>query len=92
MSKLLWAFEFTSPIDPATGAPFPVHVDPFDHARYTKGNVSRPMPFPLGIKVRSAKRAATIDRERAEMVASVFKHFPETPEPAWWASIQPKGH
>lgn len=84
MVKLLWAFDFSSPVDESTGQPYQVDVD---LARFTTGNVMRRLPFPLSIKVRSAKRAETIDRERAEVTSQIFDNYPESKMPAGWPHI-----
>ena len=60
-SKLLWAFEFSEPVDPATGKVMP--LDPND---YNPGILQAPLPFKVQIKVRSKAHEATILREHAE--------------------------
>jgi hypothetical protein len=38
----------------------------------------------MSAQVRSEKRAATIDRERAEAVKDVFSRFEVAEKPSWW--------
>ena len=53
MAKLLWAFEFSSPIDAVTGKPKPVDVS---LKAFTRGNVMRPFEYSLNIKVSDSCR------------------------------------
>lgn len=63
-SKLLWAFEFSEPVDPVTGKV--MHLDP---EAYNPGILQAPLPFKVGIKVRSEKHRETIRREHREALA-----------------------
>lgn len=57
-AKLLWAYEFSEPIDPATGRAIPLDVD-----AYNPGILQAPLQFNVQIKVRSENYAATIKKE-----------------------------
>lgn len=57
-AKLLWAFEFSEPVDPTTGK-----VIPLDTNAYNPGILQAPLPFQVQIKIRSQKHAATLKRE-----------------------------
>lgn len=59
-AKLLWAYEFAEPIDPATGK-----VMPLDPDRYNPGILQAPLPFKVRITPRSEQHVATIRRELA---------------------------
>jgi hypothetical protein len=59
-AKLLWAFEFSEPIDPATG-----QVQPLDANAYTSSNLVCPLPFKVRIKTRSQQHAEVIEKEVA---------------------------
>jgi len=63
-SKLLWAFEFSEPVDPATG-----QMIPLDENAYTDGILKMPLPFKVQVKPRSPEHVATIKRERAAALA-----------------------
>jgi hypothetical protein len=57
-AKLLWAYEFSEPVDPATGK-----IIPLDGNAYNSGILQAPLPFNVQIKVRSEAHAATIKKE-----------------------------
>ena len=57
-AKLLWAFEFSEPIDPVTGK-----VQPLDPDAYTSANLVCPLPFKVNIKPRSPAHIEVIKRE-----------------------------
>ena len=57
-AKLLWAFEFSEPIDPATG-----QVQPLDPDAYTSANLVCPLPYKVHIRPRSEAHVAVIKRE-----------------------------
>lgn len=59
-AKLLWAFEFSEPVDPVTG-----QVMPLDPDAYNPGILQAPLPFRVGIKPRSPKHVAIIREELA---------------------------
>jgi cytochrome P450 len=60
-AKLLWAYEFSEPVDPRTGK-----VIPLDPEAYNPGILQAPLPFKVRIKVRSAAHRAVIEREHAQ--------------------------
>ncbi|KAM5354649.1 hypothetical protein ACJ41O_001296 [Fusarium nematophilum] len=60
-SKLLWAFEFSEPVNPETGK-----VMPLDPDAYNPGILQAPLPFKVGIKPRSQAHVATIEREYSD--------------------------
>jgi cytochrome P450 len=60
-SKLLWAFEFSEPVDPVTGK-----VSPLDPEAYNPGILQAPLPFKVGIKVRSKKHVEIIRKEHSD--------------------------
>jgi hypothetical protein len=57
-AKLLWAFEFSEPIDPVTGK-----VQPLDENAYTSSNLVCPLPYRVSIKPRSDEHLAVIRRD-----------------------------
>jgi hypothetical protein len=57
-AKLLWAYEFSEPVDPATGETIPLDT----HA-YNAGILQAPLPYKVQIKPRSEQHVATIQRE-----------------------------
>lgn len=57
-AKLLWAFEFSEPIDPVTG-----EVQPLDPNAYTSANLVCPLPYKVNIKPRSPAHIEVIKRE-----------------------------
>ncbi|KAJ2894350.1 putative cytochrome P450 oxidoreductase [Zalerion maritima] len=57
-SKLLWAFEFSEPVDGKTGKT--IRLDP---EAYNPGILQAPLPFKVGIKVRSEMHKSTILKE-----------------------------
>ncbi|KAL2847563.1 cytochrome P450 [Aspergillus pseudoustus] len=59
-AKLLWAYEFSEPVDPITG-----EVIPLDVNAYNPGILQAPLPFNVQIKPRSEQHAATIKKELA---------------------------
>ncbi|CAI4218720.1 unnamed protein product [Parascedosporium putredinis] len=59
-AKLLWAFEFAEPLDPATGKV--QHLDP---DAYTSSNLVCPLPFKVRIKPRSETHVEIIKKEVA---------------------------
>lgn len=59
-AKLLWAYEFSEPVDPASG-----DVIPIDENAYNAGILQAPLPFKVQIKPRSAQHAATVKKELA---------------------------
>lgn len=60
-ANLLWAFEFSEPVNPETG-----EIEHLDPEAYTPGLLQTPLPFKVQIKVRSQAHAETIQREYAE--------------------------
>lgn len=62
-SKLLWAFEFSEPINPKTG-----DVEHLDPNAYNPGILQAPLPFKVQIKVRSEAHRAVIQREHKEAI------------------------
>ncbi|KAH7072514.1 putative cytochrome P450 oxidoreductase [Paraphoma chrysanthemicola] len=70
-AKLLWAFEFSQPIDKKTGQALPI-----DDNNYMDGILTAPYPFKVGIKPRSQAHVETI---RAEMqnALSFLEQFEE---------------
>ncbi|CAI4213213.1 unnamed protein product [Parascedosporium putredinis] len=60
-SKLLWAFEFSEPLDPVTGK-----VQPLDPNAYNPGILQAPLPFKVRIKVRSEAHRRIIEQEHGE--------------------------
>ncbi|KAL1969798.1 hypothetical protein VTN77DRAFT_7307 [Rasamsonia byssochlamydoides] len=58
IAKLLWAFEFSEPIDQKTGETISLDAD-----AYTIGLVHAPLPFAVTIKPRSQGHIETIKRE-----------------------------
>ena len=68
-AKLLWAFEFSEPIDPQTGKV--VHLDP---NAYNPGILQAPLRFKVQIKPRSAGHVAQIKKEQNEAFM-VLKQF-----------------
>lgn len=68
-AKLLWAFEFSEPIDPKTGQV--KHLDP--HA-YNPGILQAPLPFEVQIKARSARHVDKI-REELDGALQFLKQF-----------------
>lgn len=60
-AKLLWAFEFSEPVDPETGA-----VRPIDDEDYYAGILQAPNPFKVVIKPRSAEHVRVIKAEMAD--------------------------
>ncbi|KAF2501617.1 cytochrome P450 [Lophium mytilinum] len=60
-AKLLWAFEFSEPVDPVTRKVS--HLDP---DAYNPGILQAPLPFKVGIKVRSEKHVEIIRKEQDE--------------------------
>lgn len=59
-AKLLWAFEFSEPLDPVTG-----RVQPLDPDAYTSANLVCPLPYNVRIKPRSKAHVEAIKRELA---------------------------
>jgi cytochrome P450 len=57
-SKLLWAFDISEPIDPATGKT--IKLDP---NAYNPGITQAPLPFPVSITPRSQEHAAVLRKE-----------------------------
>jgi hypothetical protein len=72
ISKLLWAFDITPIIDPATGKPILPNTEPFGTkttaAGFAGGAVRVAHPFKISIKPRSAKRAEVALREYREIL------------------------
>lgn len=60
-AKLLWAFEFSEPIDPSTGKKIPL-----DPLVYNPGILQAPLPYKVGIKVRSQQHIETIRAEHKQ--------------------------
>ncbi|KAF2815541.1 putative cytochrome P450 oxidoreductase [Mytilinidion resinicola] len=60
-AKLLWAFEFSEPVDPITRKVS--HLDP---EAYNPGILQAPLPFKVDIKVRSEKHVEIIRKEQNE--------------------------
>lgn len=57
-AKLLWAFEFSEPLNPTTGK-----VEPLDDEAYQYGILQSPLPFNIRVKARSPAHAARIKAE-----------------------------
>lgn len=57
-AKLLWAFEFTEPIDPDTGM-----VKPLDPYAYNPGILQAPLRFDVKIRPRSAGMSKSFGRK-----------------------------
>ncbi|KAJ5797968.1 uncharacterized protein N7503_007264 [Penicillium pulvis] len=57
-AKLLWAYEFSEPVDTVTGKVISLDVN-----AYNPGILQAPLPFNVRIKVRSERHAATIEKE-----------------------------
>jgi cytochrome P450 len=57
-AKLLWAFEFSEPVEPATGKMVPLDPD-----AYNPGVLQAPLPFKVTITPRSAKHVDIIKEE-----------------------------
>ncbi|KAK7883458.1 hypothetical protein LTR67_011208 [Exophiala xenobiotica] len=57
-SKLLWAFDISEPIDPATGKT--IELDP---NAYNPGITQAPLPFKVKITPRSQEHAAILGKE-----------------------------
>lgn len=62
-AKMLWAFEFSEPLDPMTGA-----VVPLDPHAYNPGILQAPLPFRVRITPRSEAHVAAIKRESAAAI------------------------
>lgn len=62
-AKLLWAYEFSEPVDPVTGKTISLDTD-----RYNPGILQAPLPFKVQIKPRSNQHIATIKKEVAQAV------------------------
>ncbi|KAK4150414.1 putative cytochrome P450 oxidoreductase [Chaetomidium leptoderma] len=58
-AKLLWAFEFSEPVDPKTGK-----VMPLDPDAYSPGILQAPLKYSVVIKPRSAAHTAQIREEK----------------------------
>lgn len=73
ISKLVWAFNVTSPIDPKTGKPMAVNTDM--ETAYIDGMIVAPIKFPANITIRSEAHRETIEREAllAEEVISKIR-------------------
>lgn len=59
-AKLLWAYEFSEPVDPVTGKTIPL-----DATAYNAGILQAPLPFNVQIKPRSGQHMATIRKDLA---------------------------
>lgn len=59
-AKLLWAYEFSEPVDPVTGK-----IIALDINRYNPGILQAPLPFQVQIKPRGEQHVATIRKELA---------------------------
>lgn len=57
-AKLLWAFEFSEPVDPVTGNVIPMDVD-----AYNDGLLKMPLPYKVDVKPRSQAHVDTIKKE-----------------------------
>ncbi|CAM1509768.1 Fc.00g001030.m01.CDS01 [Cosmosporella sp. VM-42] len=57
-AKLLWAYEFSEPVDPVTGKTISL-----DANAYNAGILQGPLPFKVQIKPRSEQHVATIKRD-----------------------------
>lgn len=57
-AKLLWAFDFAEPTDPATGKAMPLDINAF-----TSGILTCPLPFKVKVTPRSEAHIATVKRE-----------------------------
>lgn len=73
ISKLIWAFDFSAPLDPKTGKP--MIPDTTIETGYREGLTACAYEFPCTIKVRSEKKRETILREFADAQANVFPKF-----------------
>lgn len=70
-SKLLWAYEFSEPVDPRTGK-----VVPLDPEAYNPGILQAPLPYKVRIKVRSEAHREVIQREQ-EGALDFMKQYDE---------------
>ncbi|KAI8938084.1 hypothetical protein NX059_005755 [Plenodomus lindquistii] len=70
-SKLLWAFEFSEPMDAKTGRTMPL-----DDEDYSEGNLIAPHPFKVDIRPRSQEHVDTIRKELTSAL-DVLKQFEE---------------
>jgi len=61
VAKLLWAFEISEPVDPATGMVLPLDVNAFNSAILTC-----PLPFKVQVKPRSQQHLECITRELSQ--------------------------
>jgi hypothetical protein len=59
-ARLLWAYEFSEPVDKSTGETIPL-----DDQAYSPGFAAAPLPFEVGVKVRSRAHLQTIEEELA---------------------------
>jgi hypothetical protein len=57
-AKLLWAFEISDPIDPATGKAIPLDIN-----AYNSAILLCPLPFTVNVAPRSEAHLACIQRE-----------------------------
>jgi hypothetical protein len=57
-AKLLWAFDFSEPVDPKTRKTIPIDAD-----AYNRGILQAPLPFNVKITPRSAEHVSAIKRE-----------------------------
>ncbi|PWY76508.1 cytochrome P450 2D18 [Aspergillus sclerotioniger CBS 115572] len=73
IAKMLWAFEISEPVDPQTGRPIPVDVDPV--TGYLEGFLNCPKDFQATVRVRSQRRRKTIFREFDAAEQEVFRHY-----------------
>jgi hypothetical protein len=69
LSKLLWAFEISEPIDKKTGK-----VISLDPLAYPDGLLQAPLPFKTTIRPRSQAHIDTIRREM-EQAREAFKQW-----------------
>ncbi|OJI89780.1 hypothetical protein ASPTUDRAFT_342428 [Aspergillus tubingensis CBS 134.48] len=67
IAKIIWAFDISPGIDPATGQQMRVEDVNVDIAtQWTDGFLIAPKPFPIRLSVRSEKRREVLDRELKE--------------------------
>lgn len=57
-AKLLWAFEFSEPVDPVTGSVIPLDVN-----AYNDGLLKMPLPYKVDVRPRSQVHVDTLKKE-----------------------------
>lgn len=75
MAKLVWSFNMSPGIEPATGKQLELSdIDTSIETAWTNGFLTTPMKFPLQLTPRSAKHREVIRREY-EIAQEVFKLY-----------------